>query len=102
VPADHALQPVPGRERSPPSRRRFFATLRRLTRRRAALAIVGAPPAVAHVLELCAISGVELYPSVGDALSARPPSVSDQSPQNGPLSPTDRKYSRASEGSRRS
>lgn len=53
----------------------FCATLRRLTRGRAVLAIVGAPPAVARVLELCAISGVELYPSVRDALSARPPSV---------------------------
>jgi anti-anti-sigma factor len=46
--------------------------LRRLTRRGATLAIVGGPPRAKRVLELCAIDGVELHPSVS---AARPAAV---------------------------
>jgi anti-sigma B factor antagonist len=44
--------------------------LRSLTRRRATLAIVGGPPRVHRVLELCAIDGVELHQSVSAARPA--------------------------------
>jgi anti-anti-sigma factor len=46
--------------------------LRRLTRRGATLAIVGGPPRVHRMLELCAIDGVELHQSVS---AARPAAV---------------------------
>ena len=38
----------------------FCATLRRLARRRAALAVVGAPEPVERVLDLCSIDGRQL------------------------------------------
>ena len=44
--------------------------LRWLTRRGATLAIVGGPPRVHRVLELCAIDGVELHQSVSAARPA--------------------------------
>jgi anti-anti-sigma regulatory factor len=48
---------------------RFCAMLRRLTGGGATVAIVGAPVLVRRVLELWAIDGLELYPSVSAALS---------------------------------
>jgi anti-anti-sigma factor len=48
----------------------LYAVLHRLNRRGARLAIVGAPASVGRVLELCAIDGLELHPSVSAALSA--------------------------------
>jgi anti-sigma B factor antagonist len=47
----------------------FCGALRWLTRRGAALAIVGAPPHVHRVLDMSAIDGVELHPSESAALS---------------------------------
>lgn len=48
----------------------FCAALRRVDRRGAMLAIADAHPRLERVLELCELDGVELYPSVGAALSA--------------------------------
>lgn len=49
--------------------------LRWLTRRGATLAIVGGPPRVHRVLELCSIDGVELHQSVS---AARPAAVASR------------------------
>lgn len=44
--------------------------LRRLASRTAGIALVGSPPPVRRVLELCAIDGIAFYPDVEAAIAA--------------------------------
>jgi anti-anti-sigma regulatory factor len=48
----------------------FCGALRRVNRRGARLAIVGAQAAIRSALERCAIDGVELYPTLASAVAA--------------------------------
>jgi anti-anti-sigma factor len=65
----------------------FCGALRRL-KSGAVLVIVGADPRVRRVLEVCAIDGLALYPTINAALaSADDPAMSPPSPADGSTEP---------------